>query len=107
MFSLTGVPRAAEEAFTHLRLPVWAERAGKELRATGAAPRTRIGSTDALTPQERQIARAVAEGATNREVAAKLFLSPRTVDYHLRKVFTKLGISSRVELIRNPPGEPI
>lgn len=97
---------AAEEAFIHLGLPVWARRASKELRACGATPRTRTGSTQLLTPQEWQIARAVADGATNREVATTLYLSPRTVDYHLRKVFSKLGISSRAELVRNPPADP-
>lgn len=96
--------RAAERTFTHLGLPVWARRAGEELRAAGATPRTRV-TAGALTPQEHQIARAVAAGATNRQVAAKLFLSPRTVDYHLRKIFAKLGISSRAELIRNPPAD--
>ncbi|QFY12127.1 hypothetical protein GBF35_41095 [Nonomuraea phyllanthi] len=98
--------RAAERTFTHLGLPVWARRAAEELRAAGTTPRTRVAA-EPLTPQERQIARAVAEGATNRQVAAKLFLSPRTVDYHLRKIFAKLGISSRAELIRNPPADPI
>lgn len=97
--------RSAEQAFTYLDLPIWAERTAKELRATGAAPRTRTGPMESLTPQERQIARAVAAGATNREVATSMFLSRRTVDYHLRKVFAKLGISSRAELIRNPPDD--
>jgi DNA-binding CsgD family transcriptional regulator len=93
--------RAALETFQRLGMPVWADRARDELRATGEA--TGDPATDTLahlTPQELRIAAAVGEGATNREVAAQLFLSPRTVDYHLRKVFQKLCISSRADLIR-------
>jgi DNA-binding CsgD family transcriptional regulator len=93
--------RAALETFQRLGMPVWADRACDELRATGEA--TGDPATDTLaqlTPQELRIAAAVGEGATNREVAAQLFLSPRTVDYHLRKVFQKLRISSRADLIR-------
>jgi DNA-binding CsgD family transcriptional regulator len=93
--------RAAHEQFGRLGLPVWAELAHSELRATGETARKRDPSTiGQLTPQEVQIVRIVGEGATNREVAAQLFLSPRTIDYHLRKVFTKLDVSSRAELIR-------
>jgi DNA-binding CsgD family transcriptional regulator len=97
--------RSALDAFERLGAGAWAERARIELRASGETARRRDPSTaDRLTPQELQIVRYVAEGATNKEVAARLFLSPRTIDYHLRKVFTKLGISSRSELIR-PGGE--
>lgn len=72
------------------------KNARSELRATGETARKRDPSTlDQLTPQELQIVRRVAEGATNKEVAAQLFISPRTVAYHLRNVFVKLGISSR------------
>jgi DNA-binding CsgD family transcriptional regulator len=93
--------RAAIETFERLGAAAWAERARSELRATGESARTRDPSTlDQLTPQELQIARAVGEALSDREVAAQLFISPRTVDYHLRKVFRKLGISSRAELIR-------
>jgi DNA-binding CsgD family transcriptional regulator len=93
--------RAAFTTFEQLGASPWAERAGTELRASGETARQRDPSTlDQLTPQELQIVRFVGQGATNRDVAAQLFLSPRTIDYHLRQIFTKLGISSRAELIR-------
>jgi DNA-binding CsgD family transcriptional regulator len=93
--------RAALERFETLGSPLWAERARIELRASGETARRRDPSTlDDLTPQELQIARLVAEGATNRDVAGRLFLSPRTIDFHLRNVFRKLGITSRTELAR-------
>ena len=93
--------QAALESFEHIGANPWAERARRELRATGQSVRRRHeASMDALTVQERQIAAIVADGATNKEAAAQLFLSPRTVEYHLRSVFSKLGISSRLELIR-------
>jgi DNA-binding CsgD family transcriptional regulator len=93
--------RAALEAFHRLGASSWADRARGELRAAGGSdPRHHPTMMAKLTPQERRIALAVSEGATNREVAAQLFLSPRTVDYHLRKIFQKAGISSRTELVR-------
>jgi len=89
--------------FEGLRTPLWAQRARAELEATGITARKRDPTTlDTLTPQELRIAKLVAAGASNREVAGQLFLSPKTVEYHLSKVFTKLGVSSRVELARTP-----
>ena len=80
---------------------LWAERARSELRATGETARRRDPSTlDQLTAQEVHIAQLVAEGRTNRDVAGQLFLSPRTIDFHLRNVYRKLGIASRMELAR-------
>jgi DNA-binding CsgD family transcriptional regulator len=94
--------RAAVDGFEDLGAVAWAERARTELRASGETARKRDPSTiDQLTPQELQIAQLVGEGHSNKDVAARLFLSPRTVEYHLRKVFAKLGISSRAELIRH------
>ena len=93
--------REAGELFRSAGAGPWAERAETELRATGETARKREPSTlDQLTPQELQIAGLVASGLTNRKIAAQLFLSPRTIEYHLRKVFTKLGLASRTELMR-------
>jgi DNA-binding CsgD family transcriptional regulator len=93
--------REALGTFERLGAAPWAERAGAELRATGETARRRDPSTlSQLTPQELQIIRLVGEGGTNREIGAQLFLSRRTIDYHLRNVFVKLGVSSRAELIR-------
>jgi DNA-binding CsgD family transcriptional regulator len=100
--------RTALELFGRVGVVPWGSRAQSELRASGETARKRDPTTrDELTPQELQISRMVASGMTNPEVAAKLFLSPRTVDYHLRKVFTKLEIASRAELARVDLGEPV
>jgi DNA-binding CsgD family transcriptional regulator len=100
--------RAALEIFEQLSVPPWEDRARAELRASGETARKRDPSTlEELTPQELQIARLVADGMTNREIAAQLILSPRTIDYHLRKVFTKLRIASRSDLAHMPLGEPV
>jgi DNA-binding CsgD family transcriptional regulator len=99
--------RTALDTFEGLGNPLWAERARTELNATGEKARKRDVSTlDDLTPQELRIAQLVAGGATNRDAAAQLFVSPKTVEYHLRKVFMKLGVSSRIELARVPLGAP-
>jgi DNA-binding CsgD family transcriptional regulator len=91
--------REAVAAFDQLGAPGWADQAAAELKATGETARRREPSTaDDLTPQERQIALLLASGQSIRSVAARLFLSPKTVEYHLRKVYTKLGVHSRTEL---------
>ncbi|MEA2405681.1 MAG: hypothetical protein QOE08_2328, partial [Thermoleophilaceae bacterium] len=91
--------RAALEIFDRLGALPWADQAGAELAATGETARRRDASTlDQLTPQELQIATLLASGKTTREAAAAVFLSPKTVEYHLRHVYLKLGISSREEL---------
>ncbi|WP_189530123.1 helix-turn-helix transcriptional regulator [Streptomyces roseolilacinus] len=93
--------REALIAFEQCGARGWAEQADSELRAAGSAPRSRPeGGLSRLTAQQLRIARLVAEGATNREVAVRLSLSPRTVDHHLRNVFAALGVRSRVDLAR-------
>jgi DNA-binding NarL/FixJ family response regulator len=93
--------RKAADLFRQVGAPPWEKRAEAELRATGETARRRNPSTfDQLTSQELQIAGLVAAGMTNRQIAGQLYLSPRTIDYHLRKVFTKLGLASRTELVR-------
>ena len=91
--------RTAHELFTDLGVQAFAERARVELEATGERARKRtVDTLDQLTPQETQIARLAAEGHTNREIAARLFITASTVEYHLRKVFRKLDVESRTQL---------
>ena len=91
--------RAAHGQFTEIGMEAFAERAGIELLATGETARKRTEETSAdLTAQELQVARLARDGLSNAEIGARLFLSPRTVEWHLGRVFTKLGISSRRQL---------
>jgi DNA-binding CsgD family transcriptional regulator len=93
--------RTAYDMLASMGLDAFAERARVELLATGERARKRTVEThDELTPQERQIARLVRDGARNQEIAAQLFISPSTVQYHLVKVFRKLGVTSRTQLAR-------
>jgi DNA-binding CsgD family transcriptional regulator len=93
--------RTALESFEWLGAQRWAERARVELRASGAHLRRRDPTAaEVLTPQELQIMLLVAEGLTNRDVATRLFLSPKTVEFHLTRIYRKLGVSSRAELVR-------
>lgn len=91
--------RAAHRMLSEMGAGAYAARAARELRATGEHPRRRSAQvTDALTAHELHVARLVATGATSREVGAQLFLSPRTIEAHLRSIFRKLGITSRRQL---------
>ncbi|HEY2657423.1 MAG TPA: LuxR C-terminal-related transcriptional regulator, partial [Solirubrobacteraceae bacterium] len=91
--------RVAHDLFAEFGMAAFAERARVELEATGEQARKRTVETlDDLTPQEAQICRLAAHGATNQQIAAQLFISPSTVDYHLRKAFRKLGVKSRHQL---------
>ena len=107
--------RTAYELFLEMGAEAFAERAARELSATGETIRKRPtgtslgvgGAADVLTSQESQVAALAREGLSNPEIAARLFISARTVQYHLGKVFTKLGISSRRDLHRVlPAAEP-
>ncbi|MFB4313872.1 AAA family ATPase [Actinomadura sp. 21ATH] len=96
--------RTAHEMLQGFGAHAFAERARRELLATGETARKRAeGTPDGLTPQEGQIARLAREGLSNPEIGAQLFLSPRTVEYHLSKVFTKLAITSRHQLAQALP----
>lgn len=91
--------RAALATFDSLGARGWAVHAESELRATGEkVPSREAEGPGALTPQELQVCLLLADGRTTREAAAALFLSPKTVEYHLRKAYTKLDIHSRTEL---------
>jgi DNA-binding CsgD family transcriptional regulator len=98
---------AAQRTFEQLGAIPWASRAASELRAAGSQLRTGKPTAAALlTPQELQVVRLACSGLSNREIGAQLFISPRTVGYHLHKTFAKLGIRSRVELAQVPLDHP-
>jgi DNA-binding CsgD family transcriptional regulator len=98
--------RSAHELCTDMRLDAFADRARRELLATGATAQKRNPTTGVeLTAQEAQIARLARDGLSNPEIGSRLFISPRTVEYHLHKVFTKLAISSRTQLDAALPSE--
>ena len=93
--------RQAHQMFTEMGAGPFAERAARELVATGEKARKRTPETrDELTPHEVRIARMARDGASNQEIATELFVSRKTVEYHLHKVFQKLGISRREHLAR-------
>jgi DNA-binding CsgD family transcriptional regulator len=105
--------RTAHQMLDTMGMAAFAERARRELAATGETARTRTapaartaGAGEPLTTQEAQVARLARDGLSNPEIGARLFISARTVKYHLHKVFTKLGISSRRQLYRVLPGDP-
>jgi DNA-binding CsgD family transcriptional regulator len=98
--------RLARDSFTSMGAEAFAARAGRELLATGETARKRTDETrDDLTAQETQIAQFARDGLSNAEIGARLFISPRTVEYHLHKVFIKLDITSREHLDRVLPGD--
>lgn len=91
----------AYDELDRLGSTLWAGRAQAELAATGLRPRRRdLSAPDTLTPQERNVAKLVAEGLSNRELAASLYVSTNTIETHMRHIFQKLGVRSRVELAR-------
>lgn len=92
--------RSARDTFDALGATPWAEQAHQELRAAGeSSPRRRLDGFEELTPQELQVAQMVAQGLTNRAIAQRLYLSHRTIESHLYRMFPKLGVRSRVELV--------
>jgi DNA-binding CsgD family transcriptional regulator len=95
--------RTAYEMFAEMGVEAFADRAGRELQATGETARRRVeGTRSLLTPQEAQVAQLARDGLSNPEIGARLFISPRTAQYHLHKVFAKLDITSRNQLSRVP-----
>jgi len=99
--------RLAYDMFSTMGVEAFAERARRELEATGESARRRTVDAGAeLTKREAQIVRLARDGLSNPEIGTRLFLSPRTVEYHLHKVFAKLGIASRTELARVLDGSP-
>jgi DNA-binding NarL/FixJ family response regulator len=95
--------RVAHDAFSRVGAEAFAGRARRELLATGETARRRIDEMrDVLTPQEAQIARLARDGLSNPDIGAQLFISPRTVQYHLHKVFLKLDVTSRNQLSEVP-----
>ena len=102
-----GQLRTAHQMFTAMGAEGFAERARRELLATGETARKRsVENAGQLTVQEAQVAELAREGLSNLEIGARLFISPRTVEYHLGHVFTKLGINSRMQLHRALPTNP-
>jgi DNA-binding CsgD family transcriptional regulator len=99
-----GQLRTAHEQLTAIGMAAFAERARRELQATGETVLGSVETRADLTAQERQIARLARDGLSNPDIGARLFLSPRTAEWHLRNVFTKLGIQSRRELSSALPG---
>jgi DNA-binding CsgD family transcriptional regulator len=99
--------RQALQGFEELQASAWARQTEAELRSAGAR-RRRARQSDELTPQEVRVAAAVRRGGTNRQIAAELFLSPKTVEFHLRRIYAKLDVHSRAQLVaalaeRQPP----
>ena len=91
--------RTADRMFAAIGMEAFAGRARRELIAAGeTVPKRTLETRDELTPQEKQIARLARGGLTNSEIGSQVFLSPRTVEWHLRKVFVKLGVTSRRQL---------
>jgi DNA-binding CsgD family transcriptional regulator len=100
--------RIAESLLSDMGIEAFAERARRELRATGETARKRTADTrDDLTAQELQIARLARAGLSNPEIGERLYLSPRTVEWHLRKVFAKLEVRSRLELVKAIPEDDL
>jgi DNA-binding CsgD family transcriptional regulator len=98
--------RSAQASFAEMGAEAFAQRAGRELLATGETARKRtVETTDELTPHEARIARMARDGASNQDIATQLFVSRKTVEYHLHKVFSKLGISTRQQLSYVLPGD--